>query len=80
MDTWKEVSRRIQQLCAEHGYNINSLARKSGVPPTTLKNIVYGNSRNPGIVTIKLICDGLDISLYDFFNTGAFQEHDLEDI
>ena len=53
MDTRKQVSLRIQQLCAAHGYNINSLARKSGIPPTTLKNIIYGNSRNPGIVTIK---------------------------
>ena len=37
MDTRKQVSLRIQQLCAEHGYNINSLARKAGIPPTTLK-------------------------------------------
>ena len=66
MDTRKQVSLRIQQLCAAHGYNINSLARKAGIPPTTLKNIVYGSSHNPGIVTIKLICDGLEISLYDF--------------
>ena len=40
MDTRKQVSLRIQQLCAAHGYNINSLARKSGIPPTTLKNII----------------------------------------
>ena len=80
MDTRKQVSRRIQQLCATHGYNINSLARKAGIPPTTLKNIIYGNSRNPGIVTIKLVCDGLGITLYDFFNHEAFKCLDLEDI
>ena len=80
MDTRKQVSLRIQQLCAAHGYNINSLARKSGIPPTTLKNIIYGNSRNPGIVTIKLLCDGMDISLYDFFDSSAFKVAELEDI
>jgi transcriptional regulator with XRE-family HTH domain len=80
MDTRKQVSLRIQQLCAAHGYNINSLARKAGIPPTTLKNIVYGNSRNPGIVTIKLVCDGLGISLYEFFDTDVFKRADLEDI
>lgn len=80
MDTRKQISLRIQQLCAEHGYNINSLARKAGIPPTTLKNIIYGSSRNPGIVTIKLICDGLGISLYEFFDTGAFKSLDFEDI
>ena len=80
MDTRKQVSLRIQQLCAAHGYNINSLARKAGVPPTTLKNIVYGSSHNPGIITIKLICDGLEISLYDFFDTDSFKRAEMEDI
>ena len=80
MDTRKQVSLRIQQLCAMHGYNIHSLARKAGIPPTTLKNIIYGNSRNPGIVTIKLVCDGLGISLYDFFDTAAFKSLEPEDM
>ena len=80
MDTRKQVALRIQQLCAAHGYNINSLARKAGIPPTTLKNIIYGNSRNPGIVTIKLLCDGLGISLYDFFDADTFRNNELEDI
>ena len=80
MDTRKQVSLRIQQLCAEHGYNINSLARKAGIPPTTLKNIIYGNSHNPGIITIKLLCDGLGISLYDVFDTDSFKDTELEDI
>ena len=79
MDTWKLVSLRIQQLCAAYDYNINSLARQAGLPPTTLKNIIYGKSRNPGIVTIKLICDGLGISLYDFFDTSQFKSTLPED-
>ena len=80
MDTHKQVALRIQQLCATHGYNINSLARKSGIPPTTVKNILYGTSRNPGVITIKLLCDGLGISLYDFFDTDSFKQVELEDI
>ena len=72
MDTRKQVSLRIQQLCATYGYNINSLARKAGVPPTTLNN--------PGIITIKLLCDGLGISLYDFFDTDSFKKAELEDM
>lgn len=80
MNTPKQVSLRIQQLCAEHGYNINSLARKAAVPPTTLKNIIYGSSHNPGIVTIKLLCDGLGITLYDFFNDEIFKAFEFEDI
>lgn len=80
MDTAKLISLRIQQLCAAHGYNINSLARQAGVPPTTVKNIIYDNSRNPGVVTIKLLCDGLGISLYDFFDTDQFKSTEPEDI
>ena len=79
MDTRKQAALRIQQLCAAHGYNIHSLARKAGIPPTTLKNIIYGSSGNPGIVTIKLVCDGLGISLYDFFDTDAFRSTEPED-
>ena len=80
MDTRKLVSLRIQQFCAVHGYNINSLSRQAGIPPTTLKNIIYGNSHNPGIVTIKLLCDGLGISLYDFFDTEQFKTTVPEDV
>ena len=80
MDTHKLISRRIQALCAQHGYNIHSLARKAGIPPTTLKNIIYGASRNPGIVTIKLICDGLEIPLRDFFDAEEFAHFELEDM
>ena len=80
MNTQKLISMRVQQLCAEHDFNINSLARQAGVPPTTLKNIIYGTSQNPGIITIKLICDGLGISLYDFFNTDQFKSSIPEDV
>ena len=79
MQTQKAVAIRIQQLCAEKGYNINSLARAAGVPPTTVKNIIYGTSKNPGVVTIKLLCDGMKISLYDFFDCPAFRMLEVED-
>lgn len=79
MDTQKAVAIRIQQLCAEKGYNLHALARKAGIPPTTIKNIIYGNSKNPGIITLKLLCDGLEISLYDFFATEAFRQAEPED-
>lgn len=80
MDTRKVVATRIQQLCAEHGQNINSLSRRAAVPPSTTKSILNGDSRNPGVVTIKLLCDGLGISLYDFFNAPEFQTTELEDM
>ena len=78
MNTQELVALRIQQLCAEHEYNLHQLACSCGVPPSTLKNIIHGGSKNPGIVTIKLLCDGLGISLYEFFNTADFKQLEQE--
>lgn len=80
MNTQEVVAARIKELCQEHKISVNALARSAGMPPTTLKNIVYGNSKNPGVVTIKLLCDGLGISLYEFFDTDTFKSHEWEDI
>ena len=57
---------------------INALATSAAVPPSTLKNIVNGVSKNPGIVTIKMLCDGLDISLTEFFDTEEFRNLEQE--
>ncbi len=67
------VAKRILELCREQGLSINALARSAGIPPTTVKNILSGASRNPGIVTIKMICDGFGISIVEFFDTDDFR-------
>ena len=72
MDTCTAVKNRILQLCGEKQMSIYKLAIESAVPASTVKNILYGKSTNPGIVTIKMLCDGFGISLIDFFNTDDF--------
>lgn len=74
----KATIKRIEFLCEEKGITINGLAYSSGLSPSTLKNIIYGSSNNPGIVTIKIICDGLDISIRDFFNCDIFDDLEQE--
>ena len=61
------IGSQIMHLCEEKGITINALATKSKVPASTLKNIVYGNTKNPGIETIAKICYALEIELCDFF-------------
>lgn len=78
MDTYTTVKNRLLLLCEEKGMSIHKLAMESAVPPSTIKNILYGKSRNPGIVTIKMLCDGLGISLPDFFATSEFAELEQE--
>ena len=58
--------------------SIHKLAIESGVAPSSIKNILYGKSKNPGIVTLKKLCDGLDISLIEFFDTDEFKNLEQE--
>lgn len=78
MDTREYVVKRILALCDEKRITINGLARLSALPPSTLKNIISGASQNPGVVTLKKICDGLEISLIDFFDTKEFRSIEQE--
>ena len=72
MDTYTTVKNRLLSLLGEKKMSIHKLATESGVAPSTIKNILYGKSKNPGIVTIKMLCDGFGISLIEFFNTNDF--------
>lgn len=51
---------------------------RSGLPPSSVKNILYGRSQNPKLVTIKMICDGLDLTLGEFFSTPEFDSLEQE--
>lgn len=72
MDTVTAVRNRILELCGERGISINKLATISALPPSSIKNILYGKSQHPKLITIKMICDGLDITLGEFFSTPEF--------
>lgn len=72
MKIQEAVVRRIYELCREKGLTPNALSYKAGVPQSTIKSITNGESLNTGIVTIKKICDGLDISIVEFFDTDYF--------
>ena len=78
MDTYTVVKNRILQLLGEKKMSIHKLATESAVAPSSIKNILYGKSRNPGIVTIKMLCDGLDITLCDFFDCKEFRDLEQE--
>ncbi len=72
MGTYNVVKNRLLELLGEKGMSIHKLAMESAVAPSSIKNILYGKSQNPGIVTIKMLCDGFGITLVDFFNTEDF--------
>ncbi len=72
------IKNRILQLCGERNITINKLATISGISPSSVKSILYGNSKNPKITTLKIICDGLNITLSEFFNTEDFNNLEQE--
>lgn len=78
METYNEIKNRILYFMEQKSMSIHNLALKSGIAPSTIKNILYGKSKNPGIITIKLICEGFEISLFEFFDTEAFKSIALE--
>lgn len=78
MNTGKAVKNRIMELCNKKRWSYNSLANYSGIPSSTLKNIISGKSENPGITTIKKLCDGLEMTLGEFFSTPEFDNLEQE--
>ena len=78
MDTISAVKNRILQLCGERNISVNRLWSISALPPSSVKNILYGKSQNPKLLTIKMLCDGLGITLGEFFSTPEFDALEQE--
>ena len=72
------VIRRLFQLCDEHGLTINKLSNNAGVTQSTVSDIVNGATNNTGIATIKKLCDGLGITVREFFDAEVFEELEQE--
>lgn len=73
------VAKRIAYLCSKKALSVNRLSAMCGLRQSTLSNIINGNSKNPTIASIKKICNGLEISLADFFDDPVFQFQDERD-
>lgn len=78
MTIGKAVAIRVEELCVEYNISLNKLAMTCGVTQSTLNNILSGVSKNPTIGTIKKICDGLEISIIEFFDTEIFRNLEQE--
>jgi len=78
LNTKEAVAKRILDLCAEHNMAVNALASISGVSPSTIYSMLNEKSKNPGVVSLKKICDGLGITLGEFFSTPEFDSLEQE--
>lgn len=72
------VAERFRKICQERNITVNELANRSGVTPSTAYSMMDDSRRDISIVTIKKFCDGLDLSLGEFFSTPEFDELEQE--
>lgn len=73
------ISKKINKICNERGISVNKLANMSLLTQSTVQHLVNGDSKNPKLLTIIRICDGLGIELKDFFADDLFRNMDRED-
>ena len=78
MNTKEAIAKRILELCGERNLAINALANVSGVSPSTVYSMLNEKSQNPGVVSIKKLCDGLEITLRQFFDSPVFDNLEQE--
>ena len=72
------VAKRIIELCDERNIAINALANISGVSPSTIYSMLNEKSQNPGVCSIQKICDGLEITIREFFDSTIFNDIEQE--
>ena len=78
LNTKEAVAKRILELCEERNMAVNALATVSGVSPSTIYSMLNEKSKNPGVVSLKKLCDGLEISIREFFNSELFDDLEQE--
>ncbi len=72
------VAQRIMNLCKERDIAINALGNISGVNPSTIYSMLNSKSQNPGIVSLQKLCDGLEITIKEFFDDDLFDDIEQE--
>ena len=72
------VVERFRELCLERGIKFNELATSSGVTPSTVYSMMDHRRKDVSVVTVKKLCDGLGISIPEFFNAPIFENLEQE--
>lgn len=72
------IVQRFQQLCKERNIKYNELATISGVTPSTVYSMMDDTRKNLSVITVKKLCDGLNITITEFFSSSIFEELEQE--
>lgn len=69
---------RLQNICNERNIKYNELATRSGVTPSTVYSLMDEKRRDLSVITLKKLCDGLDMTMIDFFDDDIFKTLEQE--
>ncbi len=72
------IVKRLQTICADRNISYNTLATLSGVAPSTVYSLLCENRRDIGVVVLKKLCDGLDMTVTEFFDDDIFRNLEQE--
>ena len=78
MNAKEAVAKRIIEICNKKEITVNELANLSGVSPSTIYSMLNSKSMNPGVVSLKKLCDGAEITLREFFDSPLLDQLDQE--
>ena len=78
MNISEAVIKRLNELCSQRNITVSRLCTYSGATQSTVNDIINGVTKNPGVATIKKLCDGLDMPLSEFFDTDYFNNLEQE--
>lgn len=79
MNSQQAVVKRLTELCYQKGYSVGQLSYGSGVHPSTIKSIISGKSKNPGVVTVVKLCSALGVEVGEFFDAKEFVNLEIEE-
>lgn len=69
---------RFKEICHSRNIKYNELATMSGITPSTVYSMMDSNRKDVSVITVKKLCDGLEISIVDFFNSPIFKDLEPE--
>lgn len=78
MQIKEAIVKRIKNICLERGMKCNELATRSGVTPSTVYSMLDPSRRDLSVITVKKLCDGLDMTITEFFDDDIFRTLEQE--
>ena len=78
MTVGQAIAKRIDEYIYARGITLYKLAKDAGLPIATLQNLYRGHTKSPTLAVVYKICNGLQISIFEFLNSELFSESILE--